>query len=95
MSLSECTQLPRGFFGVSWAPGTLYFKTPQVRKRAQVSLLDLEVDCQAGSVAGCFESPGFQCALVPLEAGTKTHTASVLDHEPSMFKPLMVRGSGS
>lgn len=63
-----------------------------------MSLLDLEVDWQPG----CGEV-GFKClkhvlgigmSWVPLDAGTQTHTAKVLDHELSLVKTLPIRGSG-
>lgn len=65
---------------------------------AHVSLPDVEVDFHPVSVTACFgclkHSLGFCIPWVPLEAGPETHTASGLDHEPALVKPLVVRGSG-
>ena len=63
-----------------------------------MSLLDLEVEWQAGWVAVGFEcwKPflGFGVPWVPLEAGAQTHTASGWDRELALVKPLRVRGPG-
>ena len=37
-------------------------------------------------------SAGFQSALCSSRAGARTHTASVLNHELSIFKPLTAKG---
>ena len=63
-----------------------------------MSLPDLEVDGQPGWVAVGFEGLkhvlGFGVPWIPLEAGAQTHTASGLDRELALVKPLPVRGSG-
>ena len=60
--------------------------------------MDLEVEWQPGwGAVGCECWKHFLgCGVpwVPLEAGAQTHTASGLDRELALVKPLPVRGPG-